>query len=731
MEKMRIVLPIAIVVILIGSIFLFDGSNQRGISLTNALEFSAKEHFYSEDFFVEITSSTANVNIFYTLDGSTPSPRSNLYTDPLRFNAREDLQVVTLRAATFYNENAVSHTLTHTYFVGTGVNERFDTIIFSLTTDSENLFDFETGIMVPGKIRADFERDEGREGSAGDPANFSMSGEEWERPVNVETFLPSGTRVISQVAGMRTHSTWNHESQQHALRLIARRELDPNDANRFGFNFFGETAQDGYGTPIARYNTLILRNGGNDRYHSMLRNEVGFALAKSAGLNTVSPFRPAAVFLNGEYYGFSWLQVRNTDHFLEALFGSPTREFDNVSGGETEFDTEDINVLLDLYDLMEFANRDLTDDAIFSQLEAILDVEDFLRYYAFQMYMGAEDWPHDNIRRFRYTGEQVPGLVPELDGRWRHVVTNLDRTLGLFDGRSAHNNPTFQQMLTGENPRSPILVSILKRKDMQEMFAMIVNDLASNVVTERNIRRTIRSLVTDASNEINFAIAAGNFSDDFSWETAEEQHEHMERFGDRRDRTVFPFLAEHFGFKNELFTVRVTGGDAYIGTVPANSAQYFSHLTVPLRPFLSDSFTTFESWLVNGAFITTPTITVSAADAIDGVVEVHLVTRTDYPQLVIRAAHETPEESAIFLRNPSNEDIFVEGLFLSNDSERLQRFRIPRLLVPANDTLELAGENCPSVEGTPRVRLNFNIRTGRMIFLSDENGNVLQTFVPN
>jgi hypothetical protein len=699
------------------------------------LRFSERQHFHTEDITVEITPTVHGVQIFYSLDGSVPTLESYEYTEPLHFAVLDDMQVITLRAVAVFEEKVVSDPFTHTYFVGRDVHERFDTMIFSLTTNPEYLFGHDEGILVAGKIRSDFiSENPEREISPLDPANFNEGGPEWERPVYIETFIPGGRRVLAQAAGVRTHGGWDINTEQHALRLIARREYSP-DTGRFAFRHLDDTTLDGFNVPLTSYNTLILRNGGNDRYHGMLRNETALSLSKLAGVNVVSSARPAAVFINGEYYGFAWLQARNTDHYLEDVFAAPSREFDNISGGESEFDTDDIELLMDLYELVAFAEKDLTDDAVFAELEDILDIDDFLRYYAFQMYIGADDWPHDNLRRWRYTGEQVTGIAPELDGRWRHIANNMDWILGL-NGED-FRKPTFENILAGNNPRSPMLVSILERDDMLERFLIIVNDIAANAVTAQNMRGVIDTLLADAGNEMRYSIEAGKYPRGFTWSVAMQNHLRMVEFARLRPRAVFPFLAEHFEFENRLFTVTVTEGEAVIGSLPAVSSQYFEHLTVPVSPVLPQ-FTAFDHWVLNGRQINVRDITVSAADAVNGTVELQLVTRPDYPVLMIHDAYVRSRDNRNFvvLRSPIDEETYTDGLFLSNTLDNLQRMRVPVQNLPAPGSIEIVEDTETEDEqelehsGLLRVRVNFNIRTGRPVYLSDTTGRILHTFVP-
>ncbi|MCL2372640.1 MAG: CotH kinase family protein [Defluviitaleaceae bacterium] len=482
------ILVIAVVVAVLAGVVIAVMSSSGGVQASNlpvvtgiceelTVTFSVEEAFHTANIEVELTASNPNARIFYTLDGSTPTTRSRQYSRPIRINVRGSMNVTVVRAIAVYDGYA-SRPVSHTYFMGRGVHNRFDTMVFSLSTTPSYLFDHHDGIFVAGAIRDEFIRQNpGHDVRPPDPANFNLRGREAERPLSVEVFSPDGERLHIQNAGARVHGGWSRAHDQKSIRLVPRREYTP-ETGTFRFDFFPWDLS-AAGQPIVRYDNLILRNSGNDNSHGMIRNEVGSVLALEAGFLGVTPVRPVAVFLNGEYYGFAWLQVRFTENYMERLFDAPERSFDIVGMGERWLDTDDEEIYADLRHKNSFGHRDLTDDAIFAQLEEILDVDNMLFYFAFQIFMGQHDWPHNNLRRWRYTGEQVEELSPYLDGRWRYLMFDLDWTLGLYGDN--YRKPTFQNVLEGADPagqrHSDLLIAILQRPEMQERFTMIMNDL--------------------------------------------------------------------------------------------------------------------------------------------------------------------------------------------------------------------------------------------------------------
>jgi len=696
-----------------------------------SLAFSHNEHFYTSEIDVSIIASEPDAVIHFTLDGSEPTIDSDIFDDPITLSPKRnnDVNVITIKAAAALG-NTISRPVVHTYFIGPAVSERFDTLIFSLSTDSDNLYDYDTGIFVVGVTRADYIRANPRARiDPPSPANFNRRGMEGERPVYAEVFTPDGTRVVAQAAGIRAHGGWSRAATQKSIRLIARSEYEPG-VGKFHFDFFpGDTVRDGFYTPLAKYDQLVLRNGANDRDFGMLRNEVGYELARMTGLEVVSPVRPAAIYLNGEYYGFTWLQVRINAQYLEDIFAAPARHFQIVGMGEQWIDTEDEEEREAIEFIHGFYDKDFTNDAVLTEFEELVDLDQLLLYYALQTYLGNHDWPNNNLKLWRYTGPQIEGLAPELDGRWRYIVFDLDWILGLYEDKPNASRPTFQEMMNPRNDRySYMLNALLVRPDIADNFAMIMCDLAANVITKQNVSRLIDELFGISENEIGFAFSARRYAHWVSFDSVRNNHTNMLTVAEGRSEYIFRSLLEHFEWEDDMFTIEVTGAEAYIGTQRGTSAEYFSHLTIPLRPYLPEN-TVFDRWEVNGAVFNTPEITVSIADAVDGVVSAELFTRATLPLLMFTEAYGSPARNGCALYNPGTEAVRTDGLYMTNDLSNPFRWALPDARIEPGETIEFAGRGSRDSGDTHKIKMGFNARHGQRLFLCDENGTVITSIL--
>ncbi|MBR4894850.1 MAG: CotH kinase family protein [Clostridia bacterium] len=393
--------------------------------------------------------------ITYTTDCSEPTKNAKVFLDTIEV-AKSSAVCSVIRAAVFdIDGNQISPVVTQTYLRADADRFGEDLLVFSLVTEKKNLTGT-TGIL-------DHPRG---------------TGKTWERPCHVEIFTPSGERIVSQDAGIRIFGGSSRALPQKSFRLIARRD-DYFDAEKydgrgsFAYPFFvGRTVLSGEsaGEEILKYDRLVLRNGGNDSIQATAADPRAMTLTRDAAANAFfaahsdkiacQTSRFAVVYLNGEYYGILDMKEDINDDYLRNLYGLD-KEFVTVikseldttrhcgkhtDGGSCRFDDvwfyyavdEGEDSELDAYEAM---CRDALDalggskadlDAAYERLSEKLDTDSFLEYTALCLYVCNTDWPHNNIRVWRYTGDAEEGN-PYTDGRWRYSTRDLDFSFGRYE----------------------------------------------------------------------------------------------------------------------------------------------------------------------------------------------------------------------------------------------------------------------------------------------------------
>lgn len=159
--------------------------------------FNLDSGFYEKTQNITLTCNVEGALIYYTLDGSTPNETSALYQNPIMISRKLYTQNVlaaqtgtsasnwyvpdysvdkcTVIRAVAYLPDGTTTPLAHaTYFIGLDREKYGNVPIFSLITDFDHLYDYDTGIYVLGKTHEEW--------LAEDPSHGSLDG--WQHMGN-------------------------------------------------------------------------------------------------------------------------------------------------------------------------------------------------------------------------------------------------------------------------------------------------------------------------------------------------------------------------------------------------------------------------------------------------------------------------------------------------------------------------------------------------------------------
>lgn len=709
---------------------------EKDISETDMVTFSLPSGFYSENISLELSADSGTV--YFTTDGSDPVPgTSQLYTQPIEINSTPEVRASTVKALSVLSDGTQGSVYTVSYVMGQDVDERFskDTLVFVLSTDPYNLYDYEYGIAVPGKIYDDYVREHpGEEIPYNAPGNYYMSGREAERPIYVEVFESNGSKVIDQAAGVRLSGGYSRVPDQKSLRLIARKSYDP-DNGKFKYAFF-EGAQTADGVPVTEFDRLVLRNGANDREFAGVRDELSQKLAQDYGYPVTQHCTPAAVFLNGEYYGFSWLHENYNEDYLATYFGGNKDNYEIVSNTE-DADEGSERALADYNRLYAFYDRDLTKDENFEAFCEVVDIKNLMQYYCMQVFISNKDWPGNNYKAFRYYPSEGEEITSEFqDGRWRFMFFDAEYAWSLYGERPNLN--TLHDLLTGRHMsgRSKALWALLKREDMRELFASTMSDLTAGAFGKNNILETLDELCEMSDSEQFYALDKGITSTWANRDTFADSRQQIRDFADIRKFVVFRDMYKEFGWEDNTYTVSVTGAQGavtWLNTQRQNgwgilSAEYNCKCSVPLKVDVAEGCE-FVSWEINGVTYDTPEVELNARTAgADGRIIAKLNTKlsetADAP-LLIKEISTAKKAGYLILYNPNAQAVSLSGLYLTDKPENLQRWELPAQSIPAYGELLIVADNNKTQEALRQLQCSFSLKKGETLTLSDRDGNII------
>ena len=494
--------------------------------------FSQESGFYADTFQLTLTA-PQGCTVYYTTDGSDPTTSSEKYTSPISiadrsnepnvYSAKTDIsanqvtppsspvdKAAIIRAVAVDSQGRVSDIVTKTYFVGKTNDPYYTNMkVVSLVTDPDNLFDYEKGIYVKGKIYDEQNGTTtpggpgqqpggpGQQPGGGFPggwgdwgggfpgggfnfkqpwemeANYTQHGKAWERPASFELF-DGGKSVFSQNVGIRIKGAASRAAAQKSFNIYSRADYGKDGMD---YDFFdGKATKKKNGKSIKKYDGITLRNGGNDNSSTFFRDSVNQSLVADRNMATQTTSE-CLVFLDGEFWGIYQIIEKVNDDHLSSHFGINKKDAVIIKNGEVEEGTEqDLN---DWQSLAEFcANSDMTQDSNYQQVCSKLDIQSYIDYFASQIYWNNADWPQNNLAAWRTS--TVDSSNPYADGKWRMFLFDTEYSTGLYGTNTTVDTNAFQriQQQTTNND-CKMFISLLKNKEFCEQFCLTMMDLGN------------------------------------------------------------------------------------------------------------------------------------------------------------------------------------------------------------------------------------------------------------
>ncbi len=471
----------------------------------NGLYFSASQHFYDKDVNLRLWAKPG-AKIYYTLNGETPSRESLSYQKPIQFPLPEQgIHVVTIRAIAYYEDNTSTSEYIHTYFIGKNIFERYHSLIMVLTTDPSNLYDYETGILVGGRLRDEWKKENpDKEIKYSRPANYNLRGIESERNAYLEIFDPAGQKILAQNVGIRVHGAGSRAAEQKSFKIFARSEYGENTLN---YNFFPDCPEYQDDKLNYTYKRLVMRN------NSSIQNTAMIEMLQKMETADVQECRPCCGYLNGSYYQSGWLMEVFDKNYFNSNYGTTEEEgywgvvadyneavLDGIDVQENSSDEPEQPYLdKEYYDL--FQRQNFQDDFIFDEFCKVMDVENMLWYFAAEVYMGNMDWPYNNVKMYRwysYNNNYTEGTVK--DGRWRFLFYDFD-----YGFSADYNARLLAHVLNQENTEGryhQIFAKLMQRDDMKKRFKEIMQELSETVFEPDNACRIIEETYAISQTEL-------------------------------------------------------------------------------------------------------------------------------------------------------------------------------------------------------------------------------------
>ncbi len=341
--------------------------------------FSHASGIYNSAFNLNLTHPISGVQIYYTLDGSHPTINSNLYTNPIFIDSNR-----VVRAIAYLSGRPQSKIGTRSYFISPSGNLP----ILSIVTDPNNLYSPDSGIYI----------------------HYDSTGDKWERYTTIEYFERDGINKFSIDGGLRIHGGYSRPKPKKSFRIHFRKEYGYSVLN---YKLFQDVNSN-------TFDQFIIRSGSNDMSQlasrwTMLRDHLASNLfARYKGL--VSHGFYTRLYLNGQPFGIYNIREHIDSLYLKTHLGIKYPELREnwyqKLGSSANWDS----IWSFIY------NKPQLDSIQFKFVEDRIDIDNYIDYFAFEIYAGNFDWPHNNQFFARNS----------LGGKWKWILWDTDQGFACY-----------------------------------------------------------------------------------------------------------------------------------------------------------------------------------------------------------------------------------------------------------------------------------------------------------
>ena len=419
-----------------------EGSGSDVETADQPLTLSYESGVYRRSFRLTVTAEAASHKIYYTLDGSAPTVASAQYADGISITENSAVRSYPLTNGVVYSSDYGSYTFrtgnactvvrlletdsagreiarkTATYFISEKGEEAFTLPVVSLSLAEENALNFYNDIVNEPKERAEMEY-----------FDFA-SGERFA----LNTQIKLGGNWTKGYPYRTMNCNFNKDESGA--------KNTPVTANIFQ----GRTARDG--GVLTNFKRFRLHSGGNaqvlnwfaDAFTQKVAAEVSDANGTFLNVATTG-YRPAEVYLNGEYWGLYAIREHYSDVYFEQNYGV---DKDDVILLDRNYNLDAENPLYNTTYMFEVAEDDEEESGMrlatelfdflyhtdlsvwenYQRFTDMVDVQSLIDMVLVHFYAGNWDFMHNNIKMWRTANIDLSN--PYADGKWRFCLHDLD-----------------------------------------------------------------------------------------------------------------------------------------------------------------------------------------------------------------------------------------------------------------------------------------------------------------
>jgi len=411
-----------------------------------------------------INNSTQGGIVRYTLDGQDPDGTSTVVSGPITISANAVLKVRCFPNGT---NRYMSPIEAETYLI----NESSTIPIVSLTIDDDDLY--------------------------GANGIFDNWWTDWKRQCNIEYFTPDGTKQFESKASVKPDggAGGSRSNPQHSVTVEPANTTFGTGEN-IHYPLFPEKPY------VNDLQAIYIRNGSNfwNQYHQ--RDATFMRVMRKSYANSQA-YRPANVFLNGQFFGVYELREKANETYFNENYGNHVDSLDllsvsywygstlrTVKGSDSSF-----------FNMINFiTTADKTNPNYLSECDKRLDLKNYTDYIAAELWYGNTDWIYNNMKIAR---------TRSTDNKWRFFLQDVEWGLGGWTDYNANMFDWFQYAIQPNNYydiHSNLMQDSTYRNYFINRYADLMNTTLHQNTYTPIINQMYEELLPEMPNKVNVTL---------------------------------------------------------------------------------------------------------------------------------------------------------------------------------------------------------------------------------
>ena len=551
------------------------------------VQFNTPSGFYDEPFELKMTV-PKGFDIYYTLDSTKPTQKSIRYTKPVKIydaskNPNKYSAITSTSSISSYVPNypidkativraiavrrwdgAISKITEASYFIGFQNKPGYKGIpILSIITDPENLFDYEKGIYVTGKIQDMIKNSAKELGCYQTTTNYSAEGKDWAREIYIDYITDKTV----------THFSGKIKIQGKCARFKLQKNFSLSDLRKNGSE---------EKSPL-EFNLRAI----SDVYR--IEEMLVYTLTSNRSEILSNPPEDTVIlFLDGEFWGIYSIYKKITPNFILEKTQLKNSELIDLQRSAKMYGQTDFNPKYKTYE----------------EIERNVNLDGLIAYLSINAYIANLDacnlewW---NVVRWRSSENPI-------FNKWQWMVHDLD-----CEVLPVLHNPFKKNEICNLIVGNKFLETLFSFDQFKKKFITTFQDIANYNFNSQRVNQSLDEIEDKYGNAL--VLTCRRFkSSSFSQKSLNMEVKILRNFFNHRFKYIMPYMKEYFHLTGELTKIhklsgKINGGRVLLNTIELAAdeeyiGEYYSDYPLSLDVKTFPGYL-FQGWLIDDKLVKT------------------------------------------------------------------------------------------------------------------------------